>query len=367
MRTIRLPLFLTALALSALAGAPGYAPPEVRIKLMTLDRPVTVTGERLTFRGEDGSGGGEALTLSPEAGAIKVNGQRVSLPLALAGERLAVDGVAYRGRLEITDCQPPLLLNLLDVESYVAGVINQEMDSRWPKAAVDAQAILARTYALKRREERRNQPFDLDRTVTDQVYNGMAGEDALAWAAVERTRGQALFFQGKLASAFYHSCCGGHTELPSAVWGGDDSPYQVSVACSYCQRAPRFFWRYPVDKPIGGAELAGLLRLAGEVSDLQIRERTATGRAAFIEAVSADRSQVFSGQDFRRLLGYDHVWSTAFELERTDAGYIFRGSGSGHGVGLCQWGARGMAEAGKTAEAILKFYFPGTVLQVFAE
>ncbi len=106
--------------------------------------------------------------------------------------------------------------------------------------------------------------------------------------------------------------------------------------------------------------MGALLKLSGEVTEVEVRERTPTGRVALLEAASGGRSKVFTGQEFRKLVGYDRVWSTAFGVERSEGGFVFRGSGSGHGVGMCQWGARGMAQQGRKAEEILKFYFPGT-------
>jgi stage II sporulation protein D len=253
-----------------------------------------------------------------------------------------------------------LILNLVDVESYTAGVINHEIDARWPEAAVDAQAIMIRTYALKRREERAKQPYDLDRTVSDQVYGGVAAEDEPSWAAVKRTRGLVLTYQGGLVSAFYHACCGGRTETPSAVWGGHDEPYQQSVACKYCQNAPRYFWRVPLAGAISGRDLAALLGLSGEVREVQVPERTPSGRAAKVEVLTELRRMIVSGAEFREWMGLERLFSAAFQVDREDDGFVFMGSGAGHGVGLCQWGAKGMAAAGFNSKSILYYYFPGT-------
>lgn len=355
-------LLLLLLPVLVLAGPDEPRPAcghPVRIRLQSLERPANIVGRGLSYSvgGRDFST--ESIVVKAEAGGLWVNGERTDGPLTItATGTFTVDGVSYRGELRAL-ADPPVLLDLVDLETYVAGVVNHEMDSRWPQAAVDAQTILARTYALKRMEERAGQAFDLDRTVADQVYQGTVGEDERSWAAVERTRGQVLSYQGRLATGLYHSCCGGRTELPSSVWGGSDQPYQVSVECSYCQRAPRYFWRYPNERPLPGAEMAALLKMNGEVSAVEIREKTATGRAALLEVTAGGRSRVFTGQEFRKAIGYNHIWSTSFGVDMAEGGFVFRGSGSGHGVGMCQWGARGMAEKGKSAADILKFYFPG--------
>ena len=355
-------MLLLLLPLLTLAGSEDPRPAcsrPVRVRLQSLERPANIVGRRLSYSIGGKKFSTESIVVKAEGGSLWVNGEQTDGPLAITTDgTFTVDGVSYRGELRAL-ADPPALLDLIDLDTYVAGVVNHEMDSRWPQAAVDAQTILARTYALKRMEERAGQAFDLDRTVADQVYQGTVGEDERSWAAVERTRGQVLSYQGRLATGLYHSCCGGHTELPSAVWGGSDQPYQVSVECPYCQRAPRYFWRYPNERPLPGAELAALLKMNGEVSAVEVREKTETGRAAMIEVSTGGRSRVLSGQEFRKLIGYDRIWSTAFSVESAEGGFIFRGSGSGHGVGMCQWGARGMAEKGKKATEILKFYFPG--------
>jgi stage II sporulation protein D len=284
----------------------------------------------------------------------------VALPITFAADGpITVEGRPYRGGIEVRPGEPAVIINRVDVESYVAGVINHEIDSRWSPAAVDALSILIRTYALKRCQERKGELFDLDRTTTDQVYGGLAAVDDLALAAAERTRGRVMTFEGELILGLYHACCGGHTEVPSAVWGGHDLAWQRSVACPYCQDAPRYFWRYPEQGALSRKELASLLGLSGEVHELTVSARTISGRAAMIRVLSSRGGSSFTGQEFRKLLGYDRLFSTAFEIETVPEGFVFRGSGAGHGVGLCQWGARGMAAKGFSAPAILSYYYPG--------
>jgi stage II sporulation protein D len=341
--------------------AKGYPPPVIRVKIGTLKKSTVVEAQGLSWKaGHRSAKAGEAR-LAWDGRNLRINGRGAGLPVRFtASGPISVDGTEFRGYLMISSGAPPLLLNFIDVESYVAGVINQEMDSRWPAAAVDAQAILARTYALKRAMERKGRSFDLDRTVADQVYGGVAAEDDLAWAAVERTRGMVLVFKGGLISGHYHSCCGGRTELPSEVWGGSDRPCQKSVVCRYCQGAPRYFWRFPERGTVSGKELAAAIGSPREVVEVEVTQRTGSGRARNVELRSANRTFRFTGQEFRKLMGYNVIFSTAIRVDREEGGFVFRGSGSGHGAGLCQWGAKGMAEAGFSSEAILGYYFPGS-------
>jgi len=362
--------FVIAAAVAAAAAFPtkgkNYKPPVVLVLIGNLKKPVTLVANDLSgpgLRKNDRS-----AKLVAKGSSLTVNGRRTRVPAEFkAGEPIRVNGKSYRGRIRILPGSPPALVNAVDIESYVAGVINHEIDSRWPEAAVDAQAILIRSYAAKRSRERRNEPWQLDSTVKDQVYGGADGEDDLARASALRTRGLVLTFQGNLAIGHYHSCCGGRTEVPSEVWGGADLAYQRSVACPFCQEAPRYFWRFPEVGAIPGDRLAALLGLKGRINDLEIVGRNFSHRVTRIKIKAGRAEKTLSGVEFRKRIGYTRVFSTAFEVEKAGDGFIIRGSGSGHGVGMCQWGARGMALQGFSAGAILGYYFPGTSVKIMSE
>jgi stage II sporulation protein D len=343
-----------------------YEPPLLRVKLAGLGPTTTVSAPGLQWTAGGRNGRADTVALAWDGKSAAVNGRAVSLPLAFtASGPISVDGYPFRGGIEIAAGPPPIVINVVDVESYVTGVINHEIDSRWPAAAVDAQAVIIRTYAIKRRRERHNGPFDLDRTASDQVYGGQAAEDEASRASVQRTRGRVLTWQGQLALAQYHACCGGRTELPSAVWGGQDQPWQQSVACGHCQDAPRYFWRWPESGAEGARELAAALGLTGEVLSVTVTHKTATGRAGEVEVRTRGDRLTLTGQELRKRIGYDRLWSTSLTVESGPDGFVFRGGGSGHGVGLCQWGARDMALKGLAAEAILRYYYPGAAVELW--
>lgn len=349
----------------ALALASPKAP-QVRVKIGDLASSVEISGQDLALASAGKIRRGDDFYVSWDGGNARIDGNKAALPITVSsGSFISVNGTAFRGIIRIVESSPPLVLDLLDLESYLAGVINQEIDSRWPAAAVDAQVILARTYALKKMKERSNEPFDLVSGVNDQVYGGIAAEDDLAWAAVNRTEGMVLTYNHELAAGLYHSCCGGRTAVPSEVWGGRDEPYQKSVECNYCQDAPRFFWRFPEKGAMSGKELASLLGFRDDVTDLVVTARTGSGRARTVIASAGLAAKELSGQEFRTRMGYERIWSAAFQPSREEGGFVFRGSGSGHGVGLCQWGARGMALAGFPSGKILGYYFPGITVESY--
>ncbi|HSR12808.1 MAG TPA: SpoIID/LytB domain-containing protein, partial [Thermodesulfobacteriota bacterium] len=163
-------------------------------------------------------------------------------------------------------------------------------------------------------------------------------------------------FQGAPAFSVYSSCCGGKTEPGENMWAGS-FPYLRSVECGYCLDSPHFLWNYSLT----GQQLASALQEASGsgVTRLEIGERSQSRRILRM-AVQTERSRrEIAGKDFRRLLGYDQLRSTNFVVAEKDGVYHFSGLGWGHGVGFCQWGARGMADAGMDYRSILKFYYQG--------
>jgi len=338
-------------------GAPAAAETLVRVSLGPWRQPLTLSGDRLHCEGLGRSGRGrDEVRLSPQS---RKSGSR-PVRCRAADNLIEVEGRPYRGTVGTTTGPEPLVLNEVPLEDYLAGVINNEISSAWPEEAVKAQAILARTYTVFRMRQRLNQEYDVDATVRDQVYQGVASEDEAARRIVAETRGLILTYGGEPIEALYHSACGGRTESPEWVWGGTAKPYQQSVECGYCEDAPNYFWRYPAQAALDQEELGKKLGLGEPVLELKVLTKTPSGRAGQLRVAGRRESKVMSGRELREALGNDAVRSTLFEVRSEAGGFVFMGSGSGHGVGLCQWGARGLAEAGKSSEEILQKYFPGT-------
>jgi stage II sporulation protein D len=274
-----------------------------------------------------------------------------------------------RGRVEVVARGGALLVvNEIPMERYLAGVVPLEMDAKtWPMEALKAQAVASRTYALFRRDARRRGGgvaalYDLETSVVDQVYGGAGAEDPRAAAAVAATAGQWLTAgDGAPILAAFHSTAGGHTEASENVWGAP-RPYLVAMRCPYDRESPVYEWRAAV--PIAEAErrLVAAGYPAAGLERLDVRDRTGSGRARTVVATARAGSVAVPATEVRRLLGFSRVKSTAFEVVRDGDEFRFEGRGSGHGVGMCQWGARGMALAGHDYERILDYYYPGTEL-----
>lgn len=283
--------------------------------------------------------------------------------IALDGSPLRLGGRSYRGRIELVDGPGGILaVNDLDLEDYVAGVINAEISSSWRIEAVKAQAVIARTYALQQKDQKLSEFYDLESGTADQVYTGAGGEDFRVRFALQETAGQVLVWEGRPIRAIYHSSCGGRTEDAEAVWG-TPVPYLKSVPCGYCTDAPNFYWTLKMTRERLSAALRRGGRPVGTVRALRVLETTPSGRNARILVEGSEGSVTLTGEALRRTLGYSVLKSTRFVVHDEPGLFRFQGSGSGHGVGLCQWGAKGMADRGFAYRQILDHYYPGTSLE----
>ncbi|MGC9991813.1 MAG: SpoIID/LytB domain-containing protein [Candidatus Cybelea sp.] len=278
-----------------------------------------------------------------------------------AGGTFAFQGRLYRG--SFTRLDDGQIVNLVDIEAYVSSVVPAEMSPRWPAAALEAQSICARTYVLQRSNPRR--AYDLVPSELDQVYRGIEGESPNATAAVSATTGKVLRFSAGFAQVAYSSCCGGHTEASSDAWGGVPFPYLGGVVCTSCSDSPYFRWSSSLTLESIAASLPASLASIGDLVDLRVADRDASGRARVFELVGRNDSVTVPGSAFRRAIGPRTLRSlliTAVQHWPDSPDIDIEGGGLGHGVGLCQWGARGMGVAGAGAAAILAHYFPGTVV-----
>lgn len=281
------------------------------------------------------------------------------------------------------------VVNTVDLEKYLDGLVNAEFSSRWAESAIAAQVVAARTYALHQMGLARAQHYDVDATVKDQVYDGSIREDFRASRSVARTRGLVLTTgparKPVPLKAFYHSTCGGRTELPEAVWGKPYPGFRRTVACPYCAISPAYRW----DTEMGDREVARLIRAGaltdgaprgwprdwrrvldeGRLSGLRVQQVDPSGRVRDVVASWLRAGRTFrlpiSGVRLRQWLGYGRFRSATFNIASVpgNGGFRFMGRGNGHGVGMCQYGAKGMGERGFTASAILHHYYPDAVLR----
>ena len=295
----------------------------------------------------------------------------------------------YAGRLSIDFAAGRLVvLNVLDMESYVASTLVSEIGSSWHEQALRAQAIAARTYALRKMHAQHPAPLTDD--TSNQVYRGLDGLVPAYLEAAAGTRGVALAYQNAPAEIMYSSTCGGHTASETELSGRPSPPYLEGVVDqddggrAYCAAAPYFAWKSRIPtaafaraaaessqshRSAQGRPLQAEIRRAalGVLQDVVVAGRWPDGRVKMLQLRFADGSaSQIDGRSFyaraMAVLGYKVVPSTLFDITRDGDAFTLQGHGLGHGVGMCQWGARGRADAGQTAEAILAAYFPSTTL-----
>ena len=300
----------------------------------------------------------------PQIRVLVTGDLRGALPQVLADGTFVLGGRRWRGAPSTVGMPDGLmaLVTTIDVDRYLQGVLPLEAPPSWPQAALAAQAIVARTFALARRSLSR--AYDVRADEGDQRWGGVDAETAPTSAAVQLTRGQTLTYGGGPVAAFYSSCCGGHTADIASAWGGAPLPYLRGVADPHCVPAPDYRWRREL--PLSQVIAAFGARTGGTIASAKLDDADDTGRPRIVVLTGSETISVPMAA-FRRALGSEAIrsaWLRALHVEGTDATarLVVEGSGRGHGVGLCQWGARYFAASGGSAADILAFYFPGTAI-----
>jgi stage II sporulation protein D len=354
------------------------------------------------------TGGGKQVLSSNRGGTVSIQrltrGLRVSaggtttdspgdVVIDAGASPLSVGGVWYSGRVlaRSSDTGGIDLVNLVPLETYLEGVVPHEIGEPGPDAyaAVEAQTVAARTYALSRMDINRNQPFDVEAGVMDQVYRGNEKKSRLASSAIHETRALVLSYRGGLCEAYYSATCGGHTSDIRTVWPDrPDAPFlhgsldrPQGGATSFCAEARNFRWCYSFSgHDLGNTlrqTLPALLKVApgrvGNLIDMNVTQRTASGRVWRLEIRTSTGTYNIEGDKIRRALMLDVqkgriLPSTMFDLEKRMSGNLLAsvdivGGGNGHGVGMCQNGAIGMARRGYAYDMILQHYYPGSELR----
>lgn len=326
---------------------------------------ITVEGEHLVLRG----GGSEPFEVSGKVvleavGPFVSTGDRMDARFSIeeaTGGAIRIDGVSIIGGGEVAAGKGGLVgIDVIDLERYVASVVGMEMPSAWPEAALEAQSIAARTYVLSRKAKvKADQPYDVESGVRSQAYGGAASIDARSVAAAEATRGQVLSADGALAETFFFASCSGKTESAKAAFGGGPA-YLKPVSCETAAGA--FPWTHRVALSRLSATLKAKGSIGANLEGLVVETRTASGRLATVRLKTESGSRVISAAELRQLVGSSVLPSLDARIEKKGADLVFTGHGAGHGVGLCQWGARAMAARGVAATDILDHYYPTTQL-----
>jgi stage II sporulation protein D len=374
-RTAAAPAVLAVgVALGCLVGPAGSAPalPPVRIALGDGLRHVEI-GAAEAVRVLDPAGvplfsvaGPRILRVVPSGTGLDVVGARRTELRALRFEAhrgpFRVGVREYIGALEVSrQPQGLLLVNELPMEEYVGGTVRGEASDRWPAEALRALAVVARTYAVYQQGRGAGKAFHMVAGNQDQNFAGWVVEGSPAREAARATAGQVLTWEGRVFATFYHSDSGGFTEAARHVFSGEVPPI-LGVRDEFSMESPNYTWTMTISLAAIGERLRRGGLDVGQVSGVTILERSPSFRVARLAVEHSRGTSTLRGADFRRLIGYDALKSTLFVPTPQNGAVRFEGRGWGHGVGLSQFGAKGMADRGYTYPQILEHYYPGTAL-----
>lgn len=298
---------------------------------------------------------GEFLKSTAETLVIK--GTQLLSPVMIQFEsnQFTLKSVQYRGTIRIIPKETAVfVVNVLPIEEYLASVVPSEMSPSWPMDALKAQAVCARTFAIKEKISKSNDLFDVVATTNSQAYKGMSVEHQRTNQAIQETKGQILTYKSEPIQSFFHANSGGFTEDSESVWGRS-LPYLKPVASPYCKEDSGYAWKkfYSFESLSLAFQKLGL----GEISELEILNRTQSNRIESVRLVGTEKSVQLSGNEFRKMLGFTSLPSLRFAVTKLENGFEMKGFGKGHGVGLSQWGSMGMAKEQYTYKEILAHYF----------
>ena len=291
-------------------------------------------------------------------GNQRLRASQLSIVPAL-GHTVGVGSRRYRGSVTVHRTAAAALraVNVIDVDTMLASVVGAEMPSRWPMAALKAQAVAGRTFLLYRKAARHDKTVHVSRH--DVRYLGVERETARARCAADETRGVVLVYDQRLLPAYFMATCGGRTTSVSDAFGEPQIPPLSGVACGYCEDSTTYTWK----RQFGKDDIAERLGFAPGEAIRSIRPFAgASGYADHVVVDTNSGKHTFSAYRFRVALGPDRLKSAAFAVADTGRSFTFVGRGWGHGVGLCQWGARGMAHAHFDWPSILSHFFPQSQL-----
>jgi len=349
---------------------------EIKVRLFSNKSLKTVSLKASGGNFKIGKASPREIRLTAEDGEIRVRHDSVSKKLKKAEIRsqcafsLKAGGREriYYGKLLVENEGGRLkIVNEISLETYLLSVVAAESRDLANYQAYKAQAVVARTYTLANINRHKPRGYNLCDTTHCQLYNGFSDIKKEIKKAVKETEGEILVYRGKPAWTFYHSICGGVTEDVSNLWQYEKKPYLKSVTDgengkAYCSGAYGFKWRTKIGLKTFEKFLRRKIISPKEIfKEAKIVSLSPSGRVMEMELVTDGKGKKISGVDFYHITGRDLGWnairSTKFRIYLEKKYIVFEGYGYGHGVGLCQHGADGMAKLGYDYRAILNHYY----------
>lgn len=302
----------------------------------------------------------ESITIEMENNKLSIKGKTFnanSLRIIPDNGIIKIEDCTYRGNAIIYNDNDSLsVINEINLEEYLYSAVGREMSFSTPMEALKAQAVAARSFALFQMKLSKSKKYDFKNFGAYITYSGTDKENSNAIKAVDSTRGEIIKYNGQVAFAPYYANCGGYTEDVKEVWGSY-YPYLVSTPCYFCRDKKHYSWSIEISKN----HIVESLKKSGynisDVTNMDVVETSKTGRMKKLK-ISTDKGNLFidTGQ-LRMLVGSDTLKSTKFKVRPRGETFLFTGKGWGHGVGLCQDGAEGMAKEGYNYKQIISRYY----------
>ncbi|MGL5439777.1 MAG: SpoIID/LytB domain-containing protein [Filifactoraceae bacterium] len=352
--------------------------------------------------------GGEAVVVSVDGVPAFGYSALSEVSFGNLDDTISIEGAEYRGRLIIKKDSGKLsAINYVNMDEYLKGVVGKEMSASWEKEALKAQAVVARNYAITNMDKHRSSGFDICGSTHCQAYGGIKSEASSVNEAVDETTGKLLYYNNEVVKTFYSSSSGGKTENNENVWGGVAMPYLRGIDDPYSVGYPNDNWVVELSDVQVKEALRGRGVDIGDILDVRITKASDNGRAMELTVLGTKGTKVFAKEAIRSSIAKDSLKSTFFTISKageingsgngklplevpkgvsselgiayenlnnvlpssytasvgSSGKYVINGHGWGHGVGLSQYGAKGMAKKGFTYEAILKYYFTGVEIR----
>jgi stage II sporulation protein D len=288
-----------------------------------------------------------------------------------------IDGKPYRDSIivKVYDTDKLIVINETGLESYLCGILPHEIDPKWLMEALKAQAVVSRTFAMRNLESRHSGTgYNFCDEVHCQVYGGTKGEDERSNTAVDLTKGEVLTYKGNLVNTVYHACCGGNTESSKHVWL---SKYKQPVSlsgrtCGFCKDSPHYRWSQTVEEKSIRKKLIKAGHGIGKITSIIPYGRTKSGRMKWVKIKYKKKNgrttnKTLTSAQLRMIVSPWTIKSTkSLSVTKKGDNFKFIGRGWGHGVGMCQWGSKGMAESRYSYKRILKHYYRKTKIEKWA-
>ncbi|MCX5776489.1 MAG: SpoIID/LytB domain-containing protein [Candidatus Firestonebacteria bacterium] len=308
------------------------------------------------------------FSVGPKSFRAKIKNNSIVIEDKVYGSRVNIASDNHRFHLSKSEFRGDLLLYVesgklnavenFTMEEYLYGVVGREMSGSSPIEALKAQAVAARTFGYYEKSIRKTNEYDIDNLIQSQAYIGTESENQYSIEAVDLTCGEVMKYKGDVIFAAFAANCGGYTENNKEVFGYS-LPYLQAVPCTFCRKYEHASWQEEIETTYIVSSLKKKGLDVTIISGIDIIDTSKAGRVKTI-SIATDKGRInMSINEFRLAVGSEKFKSARFSVRTKGNTLLFKGRGWGHGVGMCQDGADGMAKLGNNYRRILTRYYCG--------